>query len=93
MTLIPLSEIPVSARKVEEDARRLLGDRETDRTYTVVWAPGTHTRGDEYPPVVGEVLTRAAAVAYTARRTCIPGTPPYRSCRWRDIGEYRGSGQ
>lgn len=28
MNLIPLSEIPVSARKVEEDARRLLGDRE-----------------------------------------------------------------
>lgn len=89
--LVPLSELPVRVRAAEERARATMPP--DGPAFEIVAAPGTHREDPEYPPVRGEVLTRAAAVAYTSSSVVrIPGTPPYRLFRFREPGSLHGEG-
>lgn len=76
-TLIPLANItPRSARTIEAEARRRYANREDAldaAQYRIDVAPGCHSRPYFDPPVVGWVLTRAAARALCDRPTHMPG--------------------
>ena len=75
--LIPLSEIPTTtARRRESDARRRFASRDDAlqaAEYRLVVAPGCHSRPYFDPPVIGWVCTEAAASAYAAQQTHMPG--------------------
>lgn len=75
-TLIPLADIPHSGRTIEAEARRRYANRKTaleEAQYRIEVAPGCHDRPHFDPPVVGWVVTRAAAVALCDRLTYMPG--------------------
>lgn len=72
--LIPLSEIPGAhcAREKESDARHLYKTNAAAlrfAPYRIEVAPGCHGRPYHDPPVIGWVLTKAAAEALASRVT------------------------
>lgn len=96
--LIPLSKIPYSARKIEAMARAEWPTRAMaldSASYRIEVAPGCYSSA--YPPVVGWVLTRAAAEALAEIQTKMPGGTSHRRLAysvdsWQTseaLGEYR----
>lgn len=74
--LIPLRDLPYSARAAERDARRAYKTRSAALAaaqYEIVSAPGCHSQPYFDPPRIGWVCTRAAAEALATRRTDMPG--------------------
>jgi len=75
--LIPLADIPTtSARNAERSARKQYASRAAAleaAQYRIDVAPGCHSRPYFDPPVIGWLCSRAAAVAYTAQLTHMPG--------------------
>jgi hypothetical protein len=74
--LIPLSQIPYAARGYERTARAAYPTRSAAlyaANYRIDVAPGCHSRPYFDPPVIGKVLTRAAAQAICGRLTYMPG--------------------
>lgn len=81
MKLIPLSEIPYSARATESTARAQCGSRDAaleEAQYHIVAAPGCHGRPYFDPPSVGWTITRQAAEAYTSQATRMPDGTSHR---------------
>jgi hypothetical protein len=77
--LIPLSTIPVSARKAESEARaKLAAEALEAASYRIEVAPGCHGRPHFDPPVLGWVCTREAAEALSARLTHMPDHSSHR---------------
>lgn len=71
--LIPLKDIPHSARAAESAQRKVWGDEALDLArYKIVTAPGCHGRPYFDPPVLGWVCTQEAAEALKARLTHMP---------------------
>ena len=71
--LIPLSQIPTNhARRIEARARRFASRSEAleKARYEIQHADGTHAK--PYAPILGWVLTRAAAQALLDERIAVP---------------------
>lgn len=84
--LIPISDIPCSARKLESRARKAAGSRSTAlevAQYEIVVAPGCHGRPNDDPPRVGWVLTRDAAEALASRQTHMPDGTSHSRLRYQ----------
>lgn len=73
--LIPLNQIPYTARAAESAARRQYTTRASAleaAQHRIVSAPGCHGRPYFDPPVIGWVLTIGAAEAVAAQVTRMP---------------------
>jgi hypothetical protein len=81
--LIPLRSIPTTtARRAESNARSQYATRSAAldaASYRVEQAPGTHSRPDWDPPVVGWVVSLEAAEALAGELTRMPGGTYHRS--------------
>lgn len=84
--LIPLSEIPYSARAAESKARKSYETRAKAleaATYEVVEGPGTFSGA--FPGSIGRTCTKAAAEACASQVTRMPGNTsfhPYSFKTW-----------
>jgi hypothetical protein len=82
--LIPLRDIPYTARRAESAARKAAGSRaqalESARGRIVV-APGCHSRPYFDPPVVGWTMTRRAGLAVASQLTRMPDGNHHRRTR------------
>lgn len=82
--LVPLSNIPYAARSAESAARKAYRTRREawgSAKYRLEVAPGCHSRPYFDPPVVGWVLTKAAALAVSALETRMPDGTTHRRIR------------
>jgi hypothetical protein len=80
--LIPIRDLPYSARAEESAERRQYrkrADALDEARYEIVLAPGCH--GEPEPPTVGWVLTAKAAEALASRVTYMPGGTCHRRLR------------
>lgn len=81
--LIPLRNIPHAAREVEATERRKFATRDDAleaADLAIVLAPGCHNKPTA--PVIGWVLTLAAAEALAARVTQMPGGTSHRRLQY-----------
>jgi hypothetical protein len=87
--LIPLADIPYSARARERQARKAYGSRAAalaGAQFEIVSAPGCHSRPSFDPPSIGWVCSRVTAEALAARLTHMPDGTSHRRLAF----EFRG---